>query len=1122
MATAIAPVNIAPETRDRVYSPLHKLRGIIRRYILVESLAWVFILFGIWFWLGLAVDYGTFKILGFDWAQLLARWFRGIVLLWASAISGLWVLVQLIRLVREFRPEALALVLERRFPKLLGDKLITAVELSDLKQAKEFGYSPQMIAATVRDVSQRVDQIPMGQVFNWGRLFRRWFVAIVLTAGIFFLVTVIYLARYRSLDVFDYGHRFYDVSSVWFERNVLLRDTLWPRRAHLEILDFPRSGELRIGRDAPSPRIRVLAIRWVQADRSVESSWRPLVWSDLKPEYLGGQAPPALPHQALLKIGQKQNLTLYYKETPDDGSGQRSMFVAWDSAGSMLEPAAFADHWSIDQMERVLADASLRKQLSDQISADELAGLDRVLEELNKRAGEARFSKRLRRLEVPRSVAIHYWGQKTSNEMPMTRQQEGSEFACVLSDLRESVKFYVEGEDYSTYPYRRITLVPPPMLTRLEKDEYVPAYHYHRLPADGTSADLKGKKQVRLGQGVSLTGTTSRIDIPFGSDLVLRGEVDKDLAQARIRFRTTATALEAPGAEPLEIKTENLEVGADRRSISRRFDNVTLPIEFSFEFLDTDNVRSMRHVIIVPADDKTPDVNVAVEVIRKTNQGYMCTYQAMIPFSGTIRDDVGLAKVEYAISYSRVESLQVVGMRAAVAAGVMGLASPSGSPRELFTGALLVDYLARLSESRDAVTNVEPLALRSFEEIARDKDREHRYGKGQLPDLLTQQLPNIDDLKKQRSVTQFDVKPNLESLDLMERVPAFQKGLEETIRPRYRVRLTIAATDNNVETGPRTGQNKETFTFVVVAYEELLAEMHKDEETLSYKAQELLDKMIEVRDGLNKVIERMPRVDGADEFRASASRMFELIAEVEKGSDVARELLSEYNRLLKEAETNRLPTKFLEDKQRVVSRLEEVIRSQFERARESHTAFKDVLESRRVPEPAVVELARQRQDELIRQLELITDAIGWVVGTTKLAEDLRRVLQKNIDLDAMVKIVLQEAEDDVLFALATVGIKAGKVEMQAGEKRIVNVGITRDEHTKGKRLLLAINLPKESGMMAPAAVNIPADSDSAQFELIAGPQAGLHEIRLGVTSASGRTTIPQEGGKPAVLQVSVK
>ena len=46
-------------------------------------------------------------------------------------------------------------------------------------------------------------------------------------------------------------------------------------------------------------------------------------------------------------------------------------------------------------------------------------------------------------------------------------------------------------------------------------------------------------------------------------------------------------------------------------------------------------------VVIRPAEDTPPDVDVEVEVIRKTNQGYLCTPRARIPFSGKIRDDHG-------------------------------------------------------------------------------------------------------------------------------------------------------------------------------------------------------------------------------------------------------------------------------------------------------------------------------------------------------------------------------------------------------------------------------------------------------------------------------------------------
>ena len=55
---------------------------------------------------------------------------------------------------------------------------------------------------------------------------------------------------------------------------MLLRNTPWPRRAHLEVVTFPDSGELRVGKDAPPPKVRVKAYRWVIADRSAVFGWR--------------------------------------------------------------------------------------------------------------------------------------------------------------------------------------------------------------------------------------------------------------------------------------------------------------------------------------------------------------------------------------------------------------------------------------------------------------------------------------------------------------------------------------------------------------------------------------------------------------------------------------------------------------------------------------------------------------------------------------------------------------------------------------------------------------------------------------------------------------------------------
>jgi hypothetical protein len=1076
------PARVTAEQTQRIYSPLHKLRGIIRRYITWDSLALAVILLAAWFWAGLVLDYGVFKLTGVDWVQVLPWWMRLVMLLVIAGAIAAAIALALRRLLRELSPESLALVLERRFPKLLRDQLITAVELSDLDKAEEYGYSRQMILETVRDVSSRVDQVPVRSVFNWARLRRRWMWAALLSAGLLLVKVAVYLGVHRNYDVVDFGYRFTDVSAIWAERNLLLQNTLWPRRAYLEILDFPESGELRIGRDAPSPRIRVRALKWVIADRRAPDGWRALTWADLNSDLLMGRAVPTLPVALLVPPAEAQNVA-----PADDPS------------------------WTLDRVELLLDQDETRNRVT---ASGDFSNLRDVFDSLDRKAALASMSRKLRKLEVPKEVKIYYWGARTSDEAPLVRQQQGvNEYAVVITDLKESVKFYVKGEDYSTYPYRRITLVPPPMLTKLEKDEYLPAYQYYRPPADGSALDLKGKKQQRLGGGVSLTGGTSRVEIASGSDLVLRGELDKELTSARLRYRSAAKGV--AGA------VEELKLSEGNRNIQVGFKNVTQPIEFDFEFTDTDNVKSLRHVVIQPVEDKKPDVNVVVETIRKVGGNYMCTPYAKIPFNGTVRDDVGLSRVEYAVSYSRVETPQVAALRAVIAAGILQSAvTPSPSPRELYGLAGVVDYVGRLAESRESATTMPPFPLRTFTEQVEDKDKEHRYGKDALAELLARQYPNLDDLRRQRQITGFEIKPANEDLDLQDRIPDLSRDLDATIRPRYRMRVTIQAVDNNIETGPRTGQNNETFTFLVVPHEELLAEINKDEETLGYKSQELADRMYDIRNGLEKVVERMPRLAGGEEFRSSASRLDEILGELEKGSDNARELLTECQRLLKEGQANRLPANFIESKELITNLLDEALRVHFEKARDAHTQFRDALQTRRPPEPAIVEASRQRQEELIRQIDRVKDLLISVLGITKVAKNLQDVIENRLILQTLVKMVKQDAEDKIEMSLAEIKPKADAVELRTGEKKVVTIDLGRDDFARG-RMMVKISPPMASEIAATSPLTIGRLVKNAQVEITAGTKTGTFAVPVTISLPDG-TPIRHKDNKTLTLQVTVK
>jgi hypothetical protein len=301
MATLTPPParNIA-EDRRRVRSPLDRLRGYIRAYVSLEGAAVVAIFLALWFWICLVLDFGLFKLLSLDWVQSWPLLFRkGLLVVLLGALVALVVLKVGLRLFRDFRDASLALVLERRFPGILGDRLITAVELADQEKAALQGYSVAMVQETVHEAAERVDQLPIGQVFDWKRLFGMGFKILLLTAVGYGLAAGTFAAVSHWRDHRGPGHgvsAFHDVATIWFQRDVMMQNVPWPRRAQLYQIE-PNVDELRIGYDAAAPMVRVRAVKYVIADASTYDGWRPLMFKDLeeRKELLGGGTPTPVP-----------------------------------------------------------------------------------------------------------------------------------------------------------------------------------------------------------------------------------------------------------------------------------------------------------------------------------------------------------------------------------------------------------------------------------------------------------------------------------------------------------------------------------------------------------------------------------------------------------------------------------------------------------------------------------------------------------------------------------------------------------------------------------------------------------------------------------------------------------
>ena len=240
MATTTATTTRPAPRDEKVYHPLDRVKGIIRRYVVIEGLLSVLLFFLAWFTIALMLDYGIFKAFTWDWVQDGAWWLRlGALIVAVLFLAGIFVFRIVRRLTTEFTYPALALVLEQRFPKLLGDRLITAVELADVDDAAKYGYSKAMIRQTIDEARERVGQVDVNKAFNWRRLRLMGLLVVGVIVGLLFVGFLSHAVAAGGIQPLNAAWKSYHVASIVVERDVLLLDTPWPRRALLELADVP-------------------------------------------------------------------------------------------------------------------------------------------------------------------------------------------------------------------------------------------------------------------------------------------------------------------------------------------------------------------------------------------------------------------------------------------------------------------------------------------------------------------------------------------------------------------------------------------------------------------------------------------------------------------------------------------------------------------------------------------------------------------------------------------------------------------------------------------------------------------------------------------------------------------
>jgi hypothetical protein len=921
--------------------------------------------------------------------------------------------VVVLRLTRDFSDAALALVLERRFPKVLGDRLITAVELANPKKAARYGYSEVMIEQTIQDASQLVGTVPVNEVFDWKRLVRYFLGVVACTAGIyllaaaniipafflreddllynpavfgamaldayaffafsylifgrghtssssvryvapavlFMLVQVVagvislvttplndigaaavnvairlgvsvllvalgcfYMAlrtgfgpqrrRYgfavdvpiliaaalglggmayaRPGAVSDYAKSFNDTAGLWVERDLFLQNTIWPRKAFLEVLDWPEGRDKHVGKDESALNIRVRAYRWVVASNEAAEGWRPLTWKDLQEsKRLLGEAAPAID----------------FRE--NDEHGQKDWGKPRDEAGG----------WTLDEIETHLS----RPETQNTIDADTNEKLRDVFTRLDQHAADPAMRRTLRKLLVPTQVHVRYRGVHDGGELTLQPQGD-NEYKGQFPDLKDKVYFTARGEDYET-PRFWITVVPPPMLVEMTADEEQPAYLHYRVSGDDPGA-LRGLKQPLNPRPISVSGDTSRVEgVPAGSNVILTGKSDKELREV---------VIDEPRKGAAAVKGEVQLI--DPHTFAVRFDDVQTTLDFYFRFVDTENVKAERHVLIKPSKDNAPDVKIDVKVLRKKGADYLVTPSAFIPLEAAVKDDRGLSLVEYACTVTKLDRQAEQSGRGLFVLGAIHLL-PGGPGQEL-VAASRVAALSREAKSTGPKPTAESTTQRFPVPTFRIEDRFLRPD--QVADLLKQKRDKsvlmreftIEKLEDRDIRNKDTDPPYFFPLDSVKNAEGQRLKVEDrdAVQPRYKVQLWMEAVDTDVETGADTlttprgvqyhgnrGRSTNTIGFLVVPESDLLAEIAKEEDGLYIKLGEQIKRL---KDGLDKLddMKRDLTVEGLkpENFVAMQARADELKQMLEKGELTVGEVSADYQRILKELVVNRV------------------------------------------------------------------------------------------------------------------------------------------------------------------------------------------------------------------------
>jgi hypothetical protein len=979
-----------------------------------------------------------------------------------ALLAAFVALVVVKRLLYEFRDEALALVLERRYPELLGDRLITAVELHNPAEAEQFGYSPVMVEETIHEAAKRVSQLPVREVFDWKRLYLQGGSAIGLTVGVY-LLTILGLIGLAAARDDSSGNVVTDVNraaGIWFERNVMLDNERWPKRALLQPVGFPESGELKVGKGTSSVELRARAIQYAIHDRSVPDRWRAVTLRDLREKDLGISDVPE--DEELFPRGEQPRdeagfsldevkLRLESLKRSQERTAEESKMALYGLffGGASARPVGFLlFHW-----EDTVRNAKLMEKpqaLIDQV--DRLA------------ADNGGLSRGLRKLIVPDEVTVKYRGANHRGEVTLDKIAN-NEYKGKIEELSESLSFTLRAEDFVS-DARKITVVPPPRVVTLELEESAPAYLYYLAQKNNralsaTYAGTAGLLAAPLGPGVLSAAADLSPGRPLDDDQLLLARKKQDSkpitrsvageSQPEIRLLTSSDLnLRVVTDKPLDPDTIKLDAkgspflrGVTPKVIDENTFEVTLrnvrgKLDFRFTFADTDGVPGAQELLVTPTEDESPVIQqFKPEVVRMVGDRYMVTPEAKIPFSFVIRDDYGLARLVYNYTITEAPAPDEELRRFARVAGGIGL---SLSGPEVPLSALVYNQALPITLQRNEATLEDRFPVAHFQAIINDLRAQMNEAdiaealhnrvavkklRDRVPELTAYVFKDVADLDpylKDHKAAVDDPAVPTKGFDvaLIRRseggIEMPLKARELEVQRRYYLQVYLEAFDSNIERAGRGMRPSKQYPFVIVSDTELLYEIGKEEERLYDELRKSYDELVKTREQMSSLRSDIPSNAAEmqkDDFDRFSVRTEAIDKAIREGLRITVKVALDYDRIYREMRTNRIqnsnPKRINDTFDLIVKPLAKLQENEFRYAQAELVRLRKVLDNSALNEAERLKKSREGAERADREVELL------VKGLAEVLAQMRGVVDYNKVKDLIRKLEQKEAESAALL-----------------------------------------------------------------------------------------------------------